>query len=111
MLLEAVAIDDPVIFCEHKRLYYHLKAPALPTEAMPVGKARIARAGRDLTIVAYSAMVHDALAAAEEIAGEARKSKWWTCARSSRWTPTRWWRRWRGRDGCCAWGKHSLGAE
>jgi pyruvate dehydrogenase E1 component beta subunit/2-oxoisovalerate dehydrogenase E1 component beta subunit len=70
MLLEAVAIDDPVIFCEHKYLYYHLKAPHLPNEAMPVGKARIARAGRDLTIVAYSAMVHEALAAAEELAGE-----------------------------------------
>jgi pyruvate dehydrogenase E1 component beta subunit/2-oxoisovalerate dehydrogenase E1 component beta subunit len=36
---------------------------------MPVGKARIARAGRDLTIVAYSAMLHEALAAAEEMAG------------------------------------------
>src|SRR5881296_2824338 len=70
MLLEAVAIDDPVIFCEHKYLYYHLKAEKLPTEAMPTGKARIARAGRDMTIVAYSAMVHDALAAAEELAGE-----------------------------------------
>jgi acetoin:2,6-dichlorophenolindophenol oxidoreductase subunit beta len=70
MLLEAVAIDDPVIFCEHKHLYYHLKAPALPTDAMPVGKARVARAGRDLTIVAYSAMLHEALAAAEEIAGD-----------------------------------------
>ena len=70
MLLEAVAIDDPVIFCEHKYLYYHLKAAALPTEAMPVGTARIARTGRDLTIVAYSAMLHEALAAAEEMAGE-----------------------------------------
>jgi pyruvate/2-oxoglutarate/acetoin dehydrogenase E1 component len=70
MLLEAVAIDDPVIFCEHKYLYYHLKAARLPTEAMPVGKARIARPGRDLTIVAYSAMLHEALAAAEEMAGE-----------------------------------------
>ena len=70
MLLEAVAIDDPVIFCEHKYLYYHCKAEALPTEAMPVGKARIARAGRDLTIVAYSAMVQDSLAAADELAGE-----------------------------------------
>ena len=70
MLLEAVAIDDPVIFCEHKFLYYHLKAEALPTEAMPTGRARIARAGRDLTIVAYSAMVHEALAVAEELAGE-----------------------------------------
>ena len=70
MLLEAVAIDDPVIFCEHKYLYYHLKADKLPTEAMPTGKARIARAGRDMTIVAYSAMVHEALAVADELAGE-----------------------------------------
>src|SRR5438067_9358837 len=70
MLLEAVAIDDPVIFCEHKYLYYHLKADALPTEAVPTGKARIAREGRDLTIVAYSAMVHEALAVAQELAGE-----------------------------------------
>jgi len=70
MLLEAVAIDDPVIFCEHKYLYYHLKADKLPAEAMPTGKARIAREGRDLTIVAYSAMVHEALAVAEELAGE-----------------------------------------
>jgi pyruvate dehydrogenase E1 component beta subunit/2-oxoisovalerate dehydrogenase E1 component beta subunit len=68
MLLEAVAIEDPVIFCEHKYLYYHLKAPALPDAAMPVGKARIARPGRDLTIVTYSAMLHESLAAAEEIA-------------------------------------------
>lgn len=70
MLLEAVAIDDPVIFCEHKYLYYHLKADGLPTEALPTGKARVARAGRDLTIVAYSAMVHEALAVAEELAAE-----------------------------------------
>ena len=70
MLLEAVAIDDPVIFCEHKLLYYHLKADKLPQEALPVGKANLARVGRDLTIVAYSAMVHEALAVAEELATE-----------------------------------------
>jgi pyruvate dehydrogenase E1 component beta subunit/2-oxoisovalerate dehydrogenase E1 component beta subunit len=70
MLLAAVAIDDPVIFCEHKFLYYHLKSDQLPSEAMRVGKARIARPGRDMTLVAYSAMVHEALAAAEELAGE-----------------------------------------
>jgi acetoin:2,6-dichlorophenolindophenol oxidoreductase subunit beta len=65
MLLEAVAIDDPVIFCEHKYLYYHLKADKLPDTALPVGKARIARPGRDMTIVTYSAMLHESLAAAE----------------------------------------------
>jgi pyruvate dehydrogenase E1 component beta subunit/2-oxoisovalerate dehydrogenase E1 component beta subunit len=70
MLLEAVLIDDPVVFCEHKYLYYHLKAEKLPTEALPTGKARIARAGRDMTIVAYSAMVHEALAAAEDLKSE-----------------------------------------
>jgi pyruvate/2-oxoglutarate/acetoin dehydrogenase E1 component len=70
MLLEAVAIDDPVVFCEHKYLYYHLKAEKLPTESLPTGKARITRPGRDLTIVTYSAMVHEALTVAEEMAAE-----------------------------------------
>jgi len=70
MLLSAVEIDDPVIFCEHKFLYNHLKADGLPSEATPIGKARIARPGRDATIVTYSAMLHESLAAAEEIAAD-----------------------------------------
>lgn len=70
MLLESVQLDDPVIFCEHKYLYYHLKAEHLPSEALPIGKARIARAGRDATVVTYSAMLHESLAAAEELASE-----------------------------------------
>jgi pyruvate/2-oxoglutarate/acetoin dehydrogenase E1 component len=65
-----VALNDPVIFCEHKLLYYHLKAEKLPTEALPTGKARITREGRDMTVVSYSAMVHEALAAADELALE-----------------------------------------
>ena len=52
MLLEAVAIDDPVIFCEHKFLYYHLKADSLPTEPAarrprPHREAGTARHGGD----------------------------------------------------------------
>ncbi len=97
MLLEAVAIDDPVVFCEHKLLYYHLKAERLPEFSIarpngaagatnghadgsaeppgrkafvPAGRARIARVGRDATIVAYSAMVHEALAAAAELSAK-----------------------------------------
>src|SRR5438552_3974661 len=70
MLIDAVAIDDPVIYCEHKYLYYHLKADDLPSEGMPIGQARIARAGRDLTIVSYSAMLQESFIAAEEIAKE-----------------------------------------
>ena len=70
MLLDAVKIDDPVIFCEHKFLYNHLKAPGLPSEALPIGKARLARPGRDATIVTYGAMLHESLAAAEELQGD-----------------------------------------
>lgn len=70
MLLEAVEIDDPVIFCEHKYLYYHLKADDIGEKTLPAGKARIARVGRDLTIVTYSAMLHEALAVANELATE-----------------------------------------
>jgi len=70
MLIESVTLDDPVIFCEHKYLYFHLKAPNLPKDALPIGKARIARAGRDCTIVTYSAMLHECLEAAEELSGE-----------------------------------------
>jgi acetoin:2,6-dichlorophenolindophenol oxidoreductase subunit beta len=68
MLLEAIALDDPVIFCEHKFLYYHLKTDALPDERLPIGKARIVRSGRHATVVTYSAMVHEALRAATELA-------------------------------------------
>src|ERR1700693_1315858 len=66
MLIDAVAIDDPVVYCEHKYLYYHLKADDLPKTSLPIGKARIVRPGRDLSIVTYSAMVHEALSVAEE---------------------------------------------
>src|SRR6476619_2050694 len=68
MLLEAVAIDDPVLFCEHKFLYNHLKADRLPDSNMPSFKARLSRRGRDATVVTYGAMLHESLAAAEELA-------------------------------------------
>jgi len=70
MLIEAVTIDDPVIFCEHKYLYYHLKADTLEPETLPAGKARIARTGRDATVVTYSAMLHEVLEVAKELANE-----------------------------------------
>ncbi|MFZ1217974.1 MAG: transketolase C-terminal domain-containing protein [Chthoniobacterales bacterium] len=70
MLIDAVAIDDPVVYCEHKYLYYHLKADALPKDRMPIGQARIVRPGRDLTIVTYSAMLHEALAVAKQLSAE-----------------------------------------
>jgi pyruvate dehydrogenase E1 component beta subunit/2-oxoisovalerate dehydrogenase E1 component beta subunit len=68
MLFDAVALDDPVIFCEHKFLYNHLKADSLPETSLPIGKARLARTGRDATIVTHGAMLHESLAAATELA-------------------------------------------
>jgi acetoin:2,6-dichlorophenolindophenol oxidoreductase subunit beta len=65
MLIEAVEIDDPVIFCEHKFLYNRLKIDSLPKSGLPCGKARLARKGRDLTIVGYGVMVQEALTAAQ----------------------------------------------
>ena len=66
------AIDDPnpVIFVENKALY-PMKGELSDTPApVPLGKARIARGGSDVTIVSYGAMVHKALAAAETLAGD-----------------------------------------
>jgi pyruvate dehydrogenase E1 component beta subunit/2-oxoisovalerate dehydrogenase E1 component beta subunit len=70
MLIQAVGLDDPVVYCEHKYLYYHLKSDKLENDGTPVGKARIAREGRDLTIVSYSAMTQESLLAAIELARE-----------------------------------------
>ncbi len=67
MLLEAVSLDDPVIFCEHKYLYYHLKADELDPEVLPIGKARIVRSGTSASVVTYSAMLHECLAAARQL--------------------------------------------
>jgi pyruvate dehydrogenase E1 component beta subunit/2-oxoisovalerate dehydrogenase E1 component beta subunit len=67
MLLDSIELKDPVIFCEHKFLYYHLKADGFGDRELPIGKARIARPGRHATVVTYSAMVHEAIRSAEEL--------------------------------------------
>jgi pyruvate/2-oxoglutarate/acetoin dehydrogenase E1 component len=73
LLKAAIRDDAPVIFEEHKGLY---RAPALrevlPDEdyEVPLGKARIAREGRDLTVVTYGAMVHRTLEAARALQAE-----------------------------------------
>ncbi|HET8756724.1 MAG TPA: transketolase C-terminal domain-containing protein [Solirubrobacteraceae bacterium] len=69
LLKAAIRDDNPVLFLEHKRLY-SVKGPDPEEEVIPLGRARVARAGSDLTVVAISKGVPDALAAAEELAGE-----------------------------------------
>jgi pyruvate/2-oxoglutarate/acetoin dehydrogenase E1 component len=68
LLKQAIRDDNPVLFLEHKRLL-GLKGE-IDEDPLPFGKARVARAGSDLTIVSVMKGVHDSLAAAEELAGE-----------------------------------------
>jgi pyruvate dehydrogenase E1 component beta subunit len=68
LLKSAVRLGDPVLFIEHKRLYAMKEKLADSAELPPIGKARVARPGIDVTVIAYSAMVQNALDAAEELA-------------------------------------------
>ncbi len=71
LLTSAIRDNNPVIFFESKTLYRSLRGPVPPGEHLvPIGKARQARPGADLTIITYGAMLQSALAAAEELAGE-----------------------------------------
>jgi 2-oxoisovalerate dehydrogenase E1 component beta subunit len=71
LIKSSVRDNDPVVFFEHKALYRRIKED-LPTGefTVPIGKARIARAGRDLSVITYGAMVWVALEAAETLAAE-----------------------------------------
>jgi len=70
MLLDSIAMDDPVIYCEHKFLYRWLKSKSYEAEHLPIGQARITRPGKHATVVTYSAMVHEAVRAAEMLQAE-----------------------------------------
>jgi acetoin:2,6-dichlorophenolindophenol oxidoreductase subunit beta len=67
LLKGAVRDDNPVLFLEHKRLY-SLTGDPPRDEALELGAANVVRGGSDLTIVAAMKGVHDALAAAGELA-------------------------------------------
>ncbi|MGL5139561.1 MAG: alpha-ketoacid dehydrogenase subunit beta [Beijerinckiaceae bacterium] len=70
LLKTAIRSDDPVVYMEHKNLWGVKDETPDDEHLVPFGKARIARAGRDVTVVSWSATVHDALAAAEIAARE-----------------------------------------
>lgn len=71
MLKAAIRDDDPVLFFEHKYLYRRIKAPMPPADAVvPLGKARVAREGGDVTILTYAATLWKALEAAEQLLQE-----------------------------------------
>jgi 2-oxoisovalerate dehydrogenase E1 component beta subunit len=69
LMTAAIRDPDPVIFLEHKFLYRRLKEEVPEGDfVVPIGKARLAREGRDLSIVTYAAMLQVALEAAQAAA-------------------------------------------
>src|SRR6516162_4036459 len=71
LLTAAIRDPDPVVFFEAKALYHAVKeeVPDEP-EAMPIGRARVVREGRDVTLVSYGAMLAVAREAAEVLVAE-----------------------------------------
>jgi pyruvate dehydrogenase E1 component beta subunit len=67
LLKTSIRLGDPVLFIEHKRLYAQREALVAGAPLPQIGNARVARTGTDVTLIAYSAMVRDALEAAEEL--------------------------------------------
>jgi pyruvate dehydrogenase E1 component beta subunit len=71
LLKAAIRCEDPVVFLENELMYGRsFEIPAVDDYVLPIGKARIVREGRDVTIVSYSIGVGFALDAAEKLAGE-----------------------------------------
>jgi acetoin:2,6-dichlorophenolindophenol oxidoreductase subunit beta len=71
LLISAIRDNNPVLYLESKYLYRRIRVPApLSLEPVPIGKARVAREGDRVTVVSYSASVHQALEAADVLAQE-----------------------------------------
>jgi pyruvate/2-oxoglutarate/acetoin dehydrogenase E1 component len=71
LIKSAVRDNNPVLFLEHKFLYRRIKEEVPDSDyAVPIGKARVHREGRDLSIITYAAMVHTAQEAADALAKE-----------------------------------------
>ena len=70
LLASAIADPGPVVFVENKSLYFRREPVAEEGEAVPIGSAHIVRPGADITLVATSRMVVDALVVADELAAE-----------------------------------------
>ena len=70
LFAHALRSDDPVLFLEHRELMQIKGSVPMEHYEIPFGKARVARAGTDVTVVALSLMVQHALKAAEQLAGE-----------------------------------------
>jgi acetoin:2,6-dichlorophenolindophenol oxidoreductase subunit beta len=70
LLASAIADPNPVVFVENKALYYRRQPVVADAGPLPLGRAHRVRRGRDVTIVALSRLVEEAVAAAERLAAE-----------------------------------------
>jgi pyruvate dehydrogenase E1 component subunit beta len=71
LMVSAIRDPDTVIFFEPKALYHAIREEVPDAEeTWPIGKARVAREGRDLTLIGYGAMLHKCLEAAERVHAE-----------------------------------------
>jgi 2-oxoisovalerate dehydrogenase E1 component beta subunit len=70
LIKAAIRDDNPVLYYEHKFLYRRLKAELPDDVFTPIGKARLAREGSDVSVITYGSMVYYAESVAEELAAE-----------------------------------------
>ncbi|MQA10973.1 MAG: alpha-ketoacid dehydrogenase subunit beta [Pseudonocardiaceae bacterium] len=70
LLASAIADDNPVVFIENKTLYFRRGTVPAQVDPVPIGEACTQRCGRDVTVVALSRMVHEALSAADVLASQ-----------------------------------------
>jgi pyruvate dehydrogenase E1 component beta subunit len=70
LLASAIADPSPVVFVECKTLYFRREEVPDEPAPVPIGEAAVLREGEDVTVVALSRLVHDALEAAERLAAE-----------------------------------------
>jgi len=93
MLVSAIRDEDPVLFLEHKRTYRLVKGEVPEGDfTVPIGKADVARTGKDLSVITYGLMRHFALEAAEKIASEGVDAEVIDCVPFVRWIARRSWR-------------------
>lgn len=71
LLVSSIRDPDPVIFLEPKRIYRAIREEVTEGDyTLPIGKARLVQEGKDVTLVAWGAMVREVLSAAEELKGD-----------------------------------------
>jgi pyruvate dehydrogenase E1 component beta subunit len=83
-LKAAIRSNDPVLFLEQATLYQVRGEVPDGDYVIPIGKSKVQRPGKDVTIVTYSKGLEISMKAADELAKEGVEVKLWICARCAR---------------------------